>query len=215
MSRARASSGFGDFGERTTFSADRSFGSAGRVLGEQGGGVPGTAAMGLGGLDAARESGGSSPAMIGRSSTDPATVRAVREHAATSAIHNFAEKDASRSLGTNYFGEGQSGERAFAAFAQKMVQWRAFGDQRAYDMMLSGAQRHFERSGYDAKDAALKASTVIGQASADPTFAKLIANTFDQEQMSRNDLTGAQIQVGAMEGRRDFAGDNVARIERG
>lgn len=215
MSRARASSGFGDFGERTTFSADRSFGSAGRVLGEQGGGVPGTAAMGLGGLDAARELGGLSPAMIGRSLTDPATVRAVRENAATSAIHNFAEKDALRSLGTNYFGEGQSGERAFAAFAQKMVQWRAFGDQRAYDMMLSGAQRHFERSGYDAKDAALKASTVIGQASADPTFAKLIANTFDQEQMLRNDLTGAQIQVGAMEGRRDFAGDNVARIERG
>ncbi|MCI1754345.1 MAG: hypothetical protein LKM31_00095 [Sphingobium sp.] len=51
---------------------------------------------------------------------------------------------------------------------------------------------------------------MIAQASADPTFAKLIANTFDQEQMLRNDLTGAQIQVGAMEGRRDFAGDNVA-----
>jgi len=215
MARARASSGFGDFGERTTFGADRAFGSAGRVLGEQGGGAPGTAAMGLGGLDAARELGGLSPAMTGRSLTDPATVRAVRENAATSAIHNFAEKDALRSLGTTYFGEGQSGERTFAAFAQRMVQWRAFGDQRAYDMMLSGAQRHFERSGYDPKDAALKASTVIGQASADPTFAKLTANAFDQEQMLRNDLTGAQIQVGAMEGRRDFAGDNVARIERG
>jgi conjugal transfer mating pair stabilization protein TraG len=95
-----------------------------------------------------------------------------------------------------------------------MVQWRAFGDQRAYEMMHSGAQRHFERGGYDAKDAALKASTVISQASADPTFAKLIANTYEQEQMLRNDLTGAQIQVGAMEGRRDFAGDNVAPIER-
>src|SRR3546814_11054018 len=33
--------------------------------------------------------------------------------------------------------------------------------------------------------------------------------------MLRNDLTAAQVQVGAMEGRRDFAGDNVARIERG
>ena len=68
-------------------------------------------------------------------------------------------------------------------------------------MMLSGAQRHFERGGYDAKDAALKASTVIAQASADPTFAKLSANAFDQEQMLRNDITAAQVQVGAMEGR--------------
>src|SRR6218665_807035 len=66
-------------------------------------------------------------------------------------------------------------------------------------MMMKGAQRHFERNGYDQKDAALKASTVIAQASADPTFAKLIANTFDQEQMLRNDLTAAQLRVGAME----------------
>jgi len=102
-----------------------------------------------------------------------------------------------------------------ASFAQNMVQWRAFGDQRAYDMMSQGAQRHFERSGYDAKDAALKASTLIGQASADPTFAKLIANAFDQEQMLRNDITGAQVQVGAMEGRRDYAGDRVTQVERG
>lgn len=215
MSRARGSSSFGDFGERSTFSADRAFGAASRYLGEQGGGAPGTAAAGLGGLDAARELGGLSPAMTGRSLTDSATIRAVRDNAATSAIHNFAEKDALRSLGTSYFGEGQSGERAFAAFSQNMVQWKAFGDRRAYDMMLSGAQRHFERNGYDPKDAALKASTVIGQASADPTFAKLSANAFDQEQMLRNDLTAAQIQVGAMEGRRDFAGGNVAGIERG
>src|SRR3546814_2448899 len=39
-------------------------------------------------------------------------------------------------------------------------------------------------------------------------------NAFDQEQMFRNDLTSAQIQVGAMEGRRDYAGDNVAGVER-
>src|SRR3546814_15935365 len=32
--------------------------------------------------------------------------------------------------------------------------------------------------------------------------------------MFRNDLTSAQIQVGAMEGRRDYAGDNVAGVER-
>jgi conjugal transfer mating pair stabilization protein TraG len=32
--------------------------------------------------------------------------------------------------------------------------------------------------------------------------------------MLRNDLTSAQVQVGAMEGRRDYAGDNVAGVER-
>ncbi|WP_298673195.1 conjugal transfer protein TraG N-terminal domain-containing protein [uncultured Sphingomonas sp.] len=215
MARAQSSSTFGDFGERSTFSADRAFGAASRYIGEHGGGAAGTAAFGLGGLDAARELGGLSPALSGRSLSDPATIRAVRDNAATTAIHSFAEKDALRALGHDYFGEGQTGERAFAAFAQRMVQWRAFGDQRAYDMMMQGAKRHFERAGYDGSDAALKASTVIAQASADPTFAKLTANAFDQEQMLRNDLTGAQVQVGAMEGRRDFAGDNVARIERG
>jgi conjugal transfer mating pair stabilization protein TraG len=138
----------------------------------------------------------------------------VRANATTAAIHQFAEKDALRSLGTRYFGEGQQGEQAFAAFAQTMVQWKAFGDQNAYAMMQQAATRHFERGGYSAKDAELKAAHVIGEASADPTFAKLIANAFDQEQMLRNDLTGAQVQVGAMEGRRDFAGDDVTGIER-
>ncbi|MCP4025240.1 MAG: conjugal transfer protein TraG, partial [Sphingomonas sp.] len=109
----------------------------------------------------------------------------------------------------------QSGERAFAAFAGNMVQWKAFGDQRAYDMMMSGAQRHFERNGYSPKDAALKAASVIGEAASDPMFAKVSANAFDQEAMLRNDLTAAQVQVGAMEGRRDYAGDNVAGNERG
>jgi conjugal transfer mating pair stabilization protein TraG len=96
-----------------------------------------------------------------------------------------------------------------------MVQWKAFGDNRAYDMMLTGAQRHFERTGYSAKDASFKASTVIAQASTDTSFAKLTANAFDQEQMLRNDLTGARVQVGAMEGRRDYAGAGVASVERG
>jgi conjugal transfer mating pair stabilization protein TraG len=215
LARRSGASSFGDFGERSTFGLDRAFGSAGSVLGEQGGGAHGTAAFGLGRTDAARELGGLSPALLGRDLSDPATARAVRANAATSAIHNFAQGDALRRLGTSYFGEGESGERVFAAFAQNMVQWKAFGDNRAYDMMLSGAQRHFERNGYDAKDAALKASTVIAEAVADPTFAKLSANAFDQEQMLRNDLTGAQIQVGAMEGRRDYAGDRVAATERG
>jgi conjugal transfer mating pair stabilization protein TraG len=96
-----------------------------------------------------------------------------------------------------------------------MVQWKAFGDNNAYEMMQAGAQRHFERDGYGARDAALKASSVIAQASADPTFAKLSANAFDQEQMLRNDLTAAQVQIGAMEGRRDAAGSDVAAQERG
>src|SRR3546814_15928743 len=96
-----------------------------------------------------------------------------------------------------------------------MVQWRAFGDQRAYDMMLQGATRHFSRNGYGADDAQLKAASVISEASADPTFAKLIANTFDQEAMLQNDLTSAQVQVGAMEGRGGYEGDRVAQDERG
>lgn len=214
MARRGASSSFGDFGERSAFGANRSFGAAGAVLGEQGGGVPGVPAFGMGGIDAARELGGLSPALAGRDINDPAVSRAVRANATTSAIHNFAEKDALRTLGTSYFGSGQAGEKAFASFAQNMVQWKAFGDQRAYSMMMQGATRHFERGGYSKADAELKASGVIGEASADPTFAKLIANSYDQEQMLRNDLTGAQVQVGAMEGRRDYAGDRVAETER-
>lgn len=215
MARRGAASSFGDFGERSTFGTNRAFGAAGSVIGEHGNGLRGNSAMALGGIDAARELGGLSPALVGRDLSDPATTQAVRASAMTGAIHNFAQRDALRALGTSYFGEGQSGERAFASFTQNMVQWKAFGDNRAYDMMLSGIQRHFERNGYDAKDAVLKASTVIGQAAADPTFAKLSANAFDQEQMLRNDLTAAQVQVGAMEGRRDYAGDHVAQVERG
>lgn len=214
MARRGAASSFGDFGERTAFSANRSFGAAGSVIGEQGNALSGQAAMALGGVDAARELGGLAPALAGRDLSDPATAQAVRANAATGAIQNFAEKDALRSLGHGYFGSGQRAERAFADFSQSMVQWKAFGDNRAYDMMRSGTQRHFERSGYDPKDAALKASSVIAQASADPTFAKLSANAFDQEAMLRNDLTAAQIQTGAMEGRRDTAGDGVVANER-
>jgi conjugal transfer mating pair stabilization protein TraG len=214
IARRNASSNFGDFGERSSFGANRSFGAAGAVVGEHGGALPGQAAFGMGGIDAARELGSLGAAMVGKDLSDPATVRAVRANATTRAVHDFAEKDALRSLGTTYFGAGQTGERAFAAFNQNMVQWKAFGDTRAYDMMRSASQRHFERSGYSSADAALKASTVIAQASADPTFGKLIANAFDQEQMLRNDLTGAQIQVGAMEGRRDYAGAHVAATER-
>jgi conjugal transfer mating pair stabilization protein TraG len=213
--RRSASSSFGDFGERSSFGANRSFGAAGTFLGERNSGVPGAPAFGLGGIDAARELGGLAPALTNGNLSSPATQRAVRANATTAAFHQFAEKDALRTLGTTYFGEGQAGERAFAGFAQNMVQWRAFGDSRAYDMMMQGATRHFERSGYSRADAQLKASGVIGQASADPTFAKLSANAFDQEAMLRNDLTSAQVQVGAMEGRRDFAGERVTSIERG
>ena len=216
--RRSASSSFGDFGDRSAFAANRSFGAAGAILGEGNHGVPGVPgvpAFGMGGLDAARELGGLAPALAQGDLSSPATQRAVRANATTAAIHQFAEKDALRALGTNYFGQGQSGERAFAAFSQNMVQWKAFGDTRAYDMMLQGATRHFERSGYEPADATLKASSVIAQASSDPTFGKLMANAFDQEAMLRNDLTGAQVQVGAMEGRRDYAGEKVAALERG
>jgi conjugal transfer mating pair stabilization protein TraG len=140
--------------------------------------------------------------------------REVQANAATTAIHQFAEKDALRKLGTTYFGEGEAGEKSFAAFAQNLVQWRAFGDNRAYGMMMQAAQRHFQRGGYSAKDAELKASGVIAEAQSDPTFAKLIANAYDQEQMLANDLTAAQVQSGAMAGRRDYAGEDVAGVER-
>ncbi|WP_447725656.1 conjugal transfer protein TraG N-terminal domain-containing protein [Sphingomonas koreensis] len=211
--RTGAASSFGDFGERSTFGANRAFGEASRILGERSAPMGGTA-FALGGIEGARQLGSLSPALNGRDLADPQVARAVQANAATGAIQQFAEKDALRKLGTTYFGQGEQGEKAFAAFAQNLVQWRAFGDQRAYGMMLQGAQRQFERSGYSAKDAALKASGVIGEAQADPTFAKLIANAYDQEAMLRNDLTAAQVQVGAMEGRRDFAGDNIAGLER-
>lgn len=211
--RAGASAGFGDFGERSTFAANRAFGESGALLGARPA-APGGTAFALGGIDAARQLGGLAPALGHRDLADPAVARDVQANATTGAIHQFAEKDALRQLGTTYFGQGPTGEKAFAAFAQNLVQWRAFGDQRSYDMMLQGATRHFERSGYSSADAVLKASGVIGDAAADPTFAKLTANAFDQEQMLRNDLTAAQVQTGAMAGRRDAAGVEVAARER-
>jgi len=212
-SRAATSSSFGDFGERSTFGSNRTFGEAGHFLGERPGAAGGTA-FALGGIEGARQLGALAPALGGRDLADPQVARAVQSNAATTAIHQFAEKDALRDLGTTYFGNGQSGEKAFAAFSQNLVQWRAFGDSRAYGMLMDGATRHFERAGYSDQDARLKASGVIGEAQADPTFGKLIANAFDQQQMLANDLTAAQVQVGAMEGRRDYAGENVAGIER-
>ncbi len=211
--RAAAATSFGDFGERSSFGATRSFGEAGALHGPHPS-AAGDTALALGTLDGARQLGGLAPALKGRDLADPQVARAVEANAATTAIHQFAEKDALRKLGTSYFGQGQSGERAFAAFTQNLVQWRAFGDQRAYDMMLQGAQRHFERQGYSPKDAALKASGVIGEAQSDPLFAKLVANSFDQERLLRNDLTQAQVTAGAMEGRRDAAGDRVMQTER-
>lgn len=212
-SRAAATASFGDFGERTSFSASRSFGEAGHILGERPG-PPGGTAFALGGIEGAREIGALSPALSGRDLADPQVARAVQANAATTAIHQFADKDALRAIGTGYFGSGDAGEKAFAAFSQNLVQWRTFGDQRAYGMMIDGAARHFERAGYSEPDARLKASGVIAQAQADPTFGKLIANAFDQEQLLANDLTAAQVQSGAMAGRRDYAGDDIANIER-
>lgn len=212
--RKAAASGFGDFGERASFAASRSFGEAGTIIGEGGPMAPGLTALGLGGLDAQRELGTLAPALATGDLSSPAAARAVRANATTAAIHQFAEKDALRTLGNRYFGEGQAGEQAFATFAQTMVQWKAFGDERAYGMMHQAASRHYARSGYSQSDAQLKASSIIAEASSDPIFGKIIANAYDQEAMMRNDLTGAQVQVGAMEGRSDFAGNDVSGIER-
>ena len=214
MGRAARSSSFADFGERATFGLDRAFGAASDIVGEQGNGLAGSAATGMGRSDAARELGGLAPALTGKPLNDPATIQAVRANATTTAIHNFVEKDALRELGTAYFGKGQAGETAFAKFSQSLIQWKAFGDQQAYDMLLTGAQQHYERHGYTPKDAVLKAAGVVAQASADPTFAKLIANAYDQDKMLQNDVTGAEIQAGAMAGRRDFAEGTLAQIER-
>ncbi|PXA84712.1 conjugal transfer protein TraG [Nostoc sp. 3335mG] len=213
--RKSAVSTFGDFGERSSFTANRGFGEAGGIIGGQVPAAPGIPAFGMGGIDAARELGGLAPALRGGDLSDPATKRAVQANAATAAFQQFAQGDALRSLGQTYFGKGQAGERAFASFAQNMVQWKAFGDERAYAMMMDGAARHFQRDGYSADDAKLKASGVIADAAADPLFGKLIVNSFEQEQVLRNEITGAQTQVGAMEGRRDFAGNHVAATERG
>src|SRR3546814_3057827 len=64
MARRNASSNFGDFGERSTFGANRSFGAAGGLLSERASGVPGVPAFGMGGIDAARELGGLTPALV-------------------------------------------------------------------------------------------------------------------------------------------------------
>src|SRR3546814_6147541 len=48
MARRNASSNFGDFGERSTFGANRSFGAAGGLLSERASGVPGVPAFGMG-----------------------------------------------------------------------------------------------------------------------------------------------------------------------
>jgi conjugal transfer mating pair stabilization protein TraG len=212
--RRSAVSTFGDFGERSNFAANRGFGEAGGIVGGQAPAAPGVPAFGMGGIDAARELGGLAPALVGGDLSDPETQRRVQANAATAAFQQFAQGDALRSLGQRYFGAGKGGERAFASFAQNMIQWKAFGDERAYTMMLDGATRHFQRAGYGADDAQLKASGIVADAAADPLFGKLIANGFEQSGLLRNEVTGAEAQVGAMEGRRDFAGGHIEATER-
>src|SRR3546814_20589919 len=79
----------------------------------------------MGGIDAARELGGLTPALVNGALSNPAVQRALRANATTAPIHQFAEKDALRSLGNRYFGEGQARERAFASFAQNVAMGRA------------------------------------------------------------------------------------------
>src|SRR3546814_2516314 len=50
-------------------------------------------------------------ALNSRDLGDPQVARAVQANAATSAIHQFAKKDALRRLGTNYFVGGEAGEK--------------------------------------------------------------------------------------------------------
>src|SRR3546814_13373775 len=119
--------------------ANRAFGAAGGYLADRTPGIAGTTGFALGATDAARDLGGLAPALVGRDLTHPATAAAVRANATTSAIHHFAEKDALRNLGTNYFGPGQAGERAFAGFAPTMVPWKALGDIAPSYVMTHGA----------------------------------------------------------------------------
>src|SRR3546814_21126655 len=88
--------------------ANRAVGAAGGYLADRTPGIAGTTGFALGATDAARELGGLAPALVGRDFTHPATAAAVRANATTSAIHNFAAKDALRKLGTNYCGPGQA-----------------------------------------------------------------------------------------------------------
>ncbi len=78
--RAGAASSFGDFGERSTFGYNRSFGEAGRILGERPGTAGGTA-FALGGIEGARQLGSLSPALGGRDLADPQVARAVQANA--------------------------------------------------------------------------------------------------------------------------------------
>jgi conjugal transfer mating pair stabilization protein TraG len=73
----------------------------------------------------------------------------VQDNAATSAIHNFRREGRASVTRQHLFRPGQTGEKAFAAFTQKMVQWKAFGDHaRLRHDDVRGRQRHFERNGY-------------------------------------------------------------------
>jgi conjugal transfer mating pair stabilization protein TraG len=91
--RRAATTSFGDFGERTSFAASRSFGEAVTIIGEGSPTTPGQSALSLGGLDAQRHLGSLSPALAKGDLTTPEAAKAVRANATTSAIHQFAEKD--------------------------------------------------------------------------------------------------------------------------
>src|SRR3546814_16757210 len=82
-SRAAAASSFGDFGERSTFGANRVFGEARHILGERPGTSGGTA-MALGGIEGARQFGGLAPALAGRALADTAVARDAPAHVALS-----------------------------------------------------------------------------------------------------------------------------------
>src|SRR3546814_17842737 len=79
-SRAAAASSFGDFGERSTFNANRTYGEAGHILGERSG-TPGGTAFALVGHEGLRQLGTFPPALGGRYLADPTVARPVQAKA--------------------------------------------------------------------------------------------------------------------------------------
>jgi conjugal transfer mating pair stabilization protein TraG len=130
-SRAAAASSFGDFGERSTFGANRTYGEAGPSWASAR--APGGTAFALGGIEGSRQLGSLARAGWPRSCRSGSRARAgQRRHHGDPSVRR---EGCAEGLGTSYFGQGEAGEKAFAAFSQNLVQWRAFGDRAAGMMM--------------------------------------------------------------------------------
>ena len=215
FARAGRSSSFGDFAENSNFGANRDFGAASslRELFPSRSGAGGTASD-LGGIDAGRTAGGIDAVAKGRDLSNPQVLGDARRNAASAAVQEFARNDEFRDLAHTYMGPGQAGERAFARAAEGITQMRAFGDRDAYGKALSDTSRYFEGKGYSPDEAQRKAAAVMSDASLAPVMGKVVANAYDGNAMLRNATTGAEVERGAMEGRRDAFGGHVTSSER-